>query len=70
MSDTEEVEVVATEVIEVAPEASKGQMTVEEALQQVLKQALCQNGLARGLRECAKALDRYWMCVWLLSCWT
>lgn len=35
-------------------------MTVEDALRDVLKRALVHDGLARGLRECAKALDRYW----------
>lgn len=39
-------------------EAPKGKMSVEEALQQVLKKALVHDGLARGLRECAKALDK------------
>lgn len=34
-------------------------MTVEDALRDVLKRALMHDGLARGLRECAKALDRY-----------
>lgn len=34
-------------------------MTVEDALRDVLKRALVHDGLARGLRECAKALDRY-----------
>lgn len=33
-------------------------MTVEEALREVLKKAMIHDGLARGLRECAKALDK------------
>lgn len=41
-----------------AAEAPKGKMSVEDALQQVLKNALNHDGLARGLRECAKALDK------------
>ncbi|KAI9849467.1 MAG: 40S ribosomal protein S12 [Sclerophora amabilis] len=37
---------------------SKGQMSVLEALKGVLKLALIHDGLARGLREASKALDR------------
>jgi len=48
---------IEVEVTADAP-AARGQMSVEEALQDVLKRALVHDGLARGLRECAKALDR------------
>jgi len=46
------------EEVEVSADASKSGMTVEDALRDVLKRALVHDGLARGLRECAKALDR------------
>ena len=52
-------EVQATEEVEVSAGASKSGMTVEDALRDVLKRAQVHDGLARGLRECAKALDRY-----------
>lgn len=41
-----------------ADAASKGQMSVLDALKGVLKLALMHDGLARGLREASKALDR------------
>jgi len=50
MSDTEAVEEVAeTEVTE---------MSVLDALKEVLKKALIHDGLKKGLHECAKALDK------------
>jgi small subunit ribosomal protein S12e len=51
-------------------EAPKGKLSLEEALQQVLKNALVHDGLARGLRECAKALDKRQahLCVLVESC--
>ncbi|ETW84200.1 hypothetical protein HETIRDRAFT_314679 [Heterobasidion irregulare TC 32-1] len=51
-------------------EAPKGKLSVEDALQQVLKTSLVHDGLARGLRECAKALDRRQahLCVLVETC--
>ncbi|OWO99804.1 hypothetical protein B2J93_6859 [Marssonina coronariae] len=61
-SDGEEdtkIEVAEADEVEVSGDAaSKGQMSVLEALKGVLKLALMHDGLARGLREASKALDR------------
>ena len=57
-------------------------MNIKDALKEVLRNALIHDGLARGLREAVKALDKYVpynmgalneprphpFC-WLLSCW-
>ncbi|GAA5993181.1 hypothetical protein JCM10908_001328 [Rhodotorula pacifica] len=53
----DQVEDVQVEVQE-TDAAPKGKMSVEDALQEVLKKALVHDGLARGLREAAKALDK------------
>ena len=42
-----------------APAAPVGAMDINTALQEVLKTALIHNGLARGLHEATKALDKY-----------
>ncbi|CAI4217852.1 unnamed protein product [Parascedosporium putredinis] len=72
MSDVEEKNTPeVSEEVEVSADAtSKGQMSVLDALKGVLKLALMHDGLARGLREASKALDRRQahMCVLNESC--
>lgn len=55
-----EEEVAAADEVEVAADSSGkgGSMSVLDALKGVLKIALIHDGLARGLREASKALDR------------
>merc|ERR1711924_503222 len=45
-------------------------LTSETALKRVLKNALCHDGLARGIRECARMLDkrRVHLCVLAKNC--
>jgi small subunit ribosomal protein S12e len=54
----DETVTIENQEIEVAADSTTGQMSVEDALQEVLRRALVHDGLARGLREAAKALDR------------
>merc|ERR1712146_112069 len=60
----EEVEVAAEPVIESEP------LDKVSALKKVLKNALCHDGLARGIRECARVLDkrRVHLCVLASNC--
>lgn len=69
-SDVEETNAPGAEEVEVSAEATKGQMSVLDALKGVLKLSLMHDGLARGLREASKALDRRQahMCVLNESC--
>jgi len=53
MSDTEEVQQQEQPVVE-----QKETLSVEEALQEVLKRALIHDGLVRGIRESVKVLDK------------
>jgi len=56
--------------VHITPDTPSKGMSVEDALQDVLKRALVVDGLARGLRECAKALDRRqaFLCVLVETC--
>jgi len=68
MADDEpETEVVAEETPAAAPVEA---MDVETALKIVLKNSLIHDGLARGLHECAKSLDKGegQLCVLAASC--
>jgi len=58
MSDVEDQTAPEAAVEVTDAPATGGKLSVEDALKQVLKNAMIHDGLARGLRECAKALDK------------
>merc|ERR1711918_119372 len=65
MADEEEVEMAPAPVVE-----ESVPLDTVSALKKVLKNALCHDGLARGLRECARMLDknRVHLCVLAENC--
>ena len=58
MSDVEGDEPMAVEETPTPVAAPSGPMDINTAIQEVLKAALIHDGLARGLHESAKALDK------------
>ena len=58
MADDEEVVDAPTEEVAAEPAAEAAPLTVEEALQKVLKNALCHDGLRRGLHVACQALEQ------------
>merc|ERR1712127_102570 len=54
----------------VAPVEVVGEMDINEALRRVLNAAISTDGLVRGIRECAKALDkrRAHLCILASNC--
>jgi len=70
MSDTEGDAPAAPAAPVVADATPSGQLDIHTALQEVLKTALIHDGLARGLHEAAKALDKRQahLCVLATNC--
>merc|ERR1711881_664861 len=64
VEDTPEVAPVVEEAVEAEP------LDTVSALKKVLKKVMCHDGLARGLRECARMLDkrRVHLCVLADNC--
>eukprot|EP00158_Paraphelidium_tribonemae_P000742 Partr_v1_DN23311_c1_g1_i1_m18270 putative 40s ribosomal protein s12 len=59
------------EVVEVAADSVPvGQLSVEDAIQIVLKKSLVHDGLSRGINECARALEKReaQLCILAESC--
>merc|ERR1712196_535082 len=66
--DVEDQEIEAP--VEAVPVVEAEPLDTVSALKQVLKEALCHDGLARGIRECARMLDkrRVHLCVLAENC--
>jgi len=58
MSDMEGDDVPVTTAEAPAPTAAAGPMDIFDALQEIMKLAMTHDGIARGLREAVKALDK------------
>ena len=65
MSDVEVDD--APEAAPPVPAVAAGPMDIHEALQEILKLAMCHDGIARGLRESVKALDKRQALLCILS---
>merc|ERR1711939_384872 len=72
LTSTKQAMDVEESVEEVAPEpvVESEPLTLVSALKRVLKNALCHDGLARGIRECARVCDKRTcrLCILAKSC--